>query len=317
MRLCVMVEGQEGVSWDEWQALATRAEDLGFEGLFSSDHYGTVQSRPGRSSFDAWAVLAGLAGRTSRLRLGTLVSPATFRHPSVLAKLAVTVDHQSGGRVEVGMGAGWNTSEHESYGFPLPSMGVRMSLLAEQAEIVHRSWTEEEFSFAGAHYTLREARVLPKPLQRPHPPLIVGGRGGPRSARIAARFADEYNIVSTPRDDAAGVRRTLVDACEREGRDPNELDTSFMTAACIGADRSEVRARAARIGEWIGWDDADGLLRSTEGRWLAGTPDEIVAQVSELADAGVHRVHLQMLLHRDLEAIEMIAREVAPKIAGV
>jgi F420-dependent oxidoreductase-like protein len=317
MRLCLMIEGQESVSWEDWLALAGVAQALGFEGLFTSDHYGSVQGRAGRASFDAWTVLGALAGQTHSIRLGTLVSPATFRHPSVLAKAVVTVDHVSGGRAELGMGTGWFAAEHESYGFPFPSMRLRTSMLAEQIEIVHRSWTEDAFSFAGAHYTLRECRPLPKPLQRPHPPLLVGGRGGPRSAAIAARFADEYNIVSTPRDDATGVRRALVEACEKEGRDPRELGTSYMTAVCIGTDTSDVRARAARIGEWMGWDDAEGLLRTTQGRWLIGTPDDVVAQIAELADAGVGRVHLQMLLHRDLEAIEIIARDVAPKVAGI
>jgi len=312
-----MIEGQESVSWDDWTALADAAERLGFEGIFTSDHYASVQGQAGRSSFDAWTVLGALAAHTTTLRLGTLVSPATFRHPSVLAKAVTTVDHVSGGRAELGMGAGWLTAEHEAYGFPFPSLAVRMSMLAEQIEIVHRSWTEEAFSFSGAHYTLRECRALAKPVQRPHPPLIVGGRGGSRSLAIAARWADDYNIVSTPRDDATGVRRALVEACERERREPGDMGTSFMTAVCIGADHAEVRRRAAQIGEHMGWSDADGLLRSTEGRWLAGTPDEIVAQIAELADAGVGRVHLQMLLHRDLEAIEMIAREVAPKVAGI
>ena len=317
MRLCLMIEGQETVSWDDWLALAEAAERLGFEGLFTSDHYGSVQGQAGRSSFDAWTVLGALAARTSAVRLGTLVSPATFRHPSVLAKAVATVDHVSGGRTELGMGAGWLTAEHETYGFPFPSLAVRMSMLAEQVEIVHRSWSDDVFTFIGAHYTLRECRALAKPVQRPHPPLIIGGRGGPRSLGIAARWADDYNIVSTPRDDAAGLRRALVQACERVGREPADMGTSFMSAVCIGADAAEVRARAARIGERMGWADADGLLKSTEGRWFAGTPDEVVAQIAELADAGVGRVHLQMLLHEDLEAIELIAREVAPKVAGV
>src|SRR3954466_2648217 len=177
MRVCLMIEGQEDVSWEQWVALARACEESGIETLFRSDHYLSVQGEHGRASLDAWATVNALAAVTSRIRLGTLVSPATFRHPSVLAKMAVTTDHVSGGRVELGMGAGWFGDDHSRYGFPFADTATRMGVLAEQLEIVHRQWSEESFSFEGKHYTLEDCHAEPKPVQRPHPPLILGGNG--------------------------------------------------------------------------------------------------------------------------------------------
>jgi alkanesulfonate monooxygenase SsuD/methylene tetrahydromethanopterin reductase-like flavin-dependent oxidoreductase (luciferase family) len=181
-----MIEGQEGVSWDDWVRLARLTEEHGLEGLFRSDHY-TAIIRPEADAHDAWATLAGLAAITERIRLGTMVSPATFRHPSVLARMAVTVDHISGGRVEVGMGSGWYEREHEAHGFPFLDGKQRFTLLAEQVEIVVRSWTEERFDHDGRAYRLRDQHALPRPLQQPHPPLILGGSVKPRFAALAAR----------------------------------------------------------------------------------------------------------------------------------
>src|SRR5215207_6584948 len=193
VRLCLMVEGQNGVTWDQWLALADAAERSGLEGLFRSDHYTSMGDEPG--ALDAWATLAALAARTSRIRLGTMVSPVTFRHPSVLAKMVVTVDHVSGGRAELGLGAGWHEGEHRAYGFEFPPTPTRMERLAEQLELVTRSWTEDAVSFQGRHYRVQDLRALPKPVQRPRPTLLVGGGAGPKSLALAARFADEYNTV--------------------------------------------------------------------------------------------------------------------------
>jgi F420-dependent oxidoreductase-like protein len=275
MRLCVMVEGQEGVNWEDWLALARACEEHGYEALFRSDHYGPVVREEERGSLDAWTTLAGLATITSTVRLGTLVSPATFRHPSVLAKSAVTVDHLSGGRVEVGMGAGWNEAEHRRYGFPFPATRERMEIFAEQLEVVHRQWKSEPFSFEGEHYRLLDCDPHPKPVQSPHPPLIVGGRGGPRSVALAARWADEYNTVSATPDECRALRERIAAACERESREP--LPLSVMTE----------------------------LIRD---------PDEAVRELGELADAGVERVMLQHLEHTDLEPLQVIAERVAPQL---
>jgi F420-dependent oxidoreductase-like protein len=277
MRVCLMIEGQEGVTWDDWVALARAAEELGFEALFRSDHYGPVVGQEELGSLDAWATLAALAAITSRIRLGTLVSPATFRHPSVLAKSAVAVDHVSGGRVELGMGAGWNEGEHRRYGFPFPRTRERMDIFAEQIEIVHRQLRPEPFAFEGEHYTLEEASPLPKPVQSPSLPLIVGGAGRPRSVALAARWADEYNAVSPSPDECRALRERLADACAGEGRDP--LPLSVMTP----------------------------LIRD---------PSEALENLGALRDAGVERVMLQHLEHRDLDALEIVAREVAPRLQG-
>jgi F420-dependent oxidoreductase-like protein len=218
-----MIEGQEDVTWEQWVALARACEESGIETLFRSDHYLSVQGEQGRASLDAWSTVNALAAITSRLRLGTLVSPATFRHPSVLAKLAVTADHVSGGRVELGLGAGWLEAEHRAYGFPFAGTRTRMDVLAEQLEIVHRSWKPGPFSFHGEHYEIENLDALPKPVQQPHPPLIVGGSGGPRSLALAARWADEYNMPFASPDRCRNVGEALAEACSREGRDPLPL----------------------------------------------------------------------------------------------
>jgi len=275
MRLCVMIEGQEGVTWDEWLALARACEEHGYEALFRSDHYGPVVGADERGSLDAWATLAGLAAVTSTLRLGTLVSPATFRHPSVLAKSAVTVDHISGGRVEVGLGAGWNRAEHERYGFPFPELRERMDVFAEQLEVVHRQWKGEPFSFEGEHYRLADSDPRPKPVQSPHPPLIVGGSGGKRSVALAARWADEYNTVSPTPEECRALKQRIADACAREEREP--LPLSVMT----------------------------GLIRD---------PSDAVRQLTELAEAGVERVMLQHLEHTDLDVLGLVAEQVVPQL---
>jgi alkanesulfonate monooxygenase SsuD/methylene tetrahydromethanopterin reductase-like flavin-dependent oxidoreductase (luciferase family) len=190
--LCLMIEGQEGVEWSQWVALAQACERHGLPALFRSDHYLNLDGRhPERGSLDAWGTLCALATATESLRLGTLVSPATFRHPSNLAKLVTTADHISGGRVELGLGAGWHEREHEAYGFEFPPTRARMDILAEQLEVVLGSWGDSETSFEGEHYRLAGLDAQPKPVQRPHPPLIMGGNAGPRSAGLAVRFADE------------------------------------------------------------------------------------------------------------------------------
>src|SRR3954469_24586708 len=196
VRVALMIEGQEDVTWDDWVALADACERSGVEALFRSDHYVSVQGAGERGALDAWATLSALAARTTTLRLGTMVSPTSFRHPSVLAKLVVTADHVSDGRIELGMGTGWSEIEHTANGFPFLSMKERMDVLEEQLEIVHDGhWSVGPFSLSGTYYELQDLRSRPLPVQRPHPPLIMGGAGGPRAARLAARFADEYNTV--------------------------------------------------------------------------------------------------------------------------
>src|SRR3954471_5496204 len=210
-----MIEGQMGVTWEDWVALAEACERLGFEALFRSDHYGPLESSATGGSLDAWSTVCALAAVTRTVRLGTLVSPATFRHPSVLAKSAVTADHISGGRVEVGLGTGWNEEEHRTHGFEFPPLRTRMDRLAEQLEIIAGSWGPGPFSFRGEHWAVEELDAQPKPVQTPHPPLVMGGAAGPRGAALAARFATEYNVVAVPPGEAAAARERLDHACRQ------------------------------------------------------------------------------------------------------
>jgi len=320
VRICLMIEGQEGVAWADWVALAEACERLGFDALFRSDHYLSVDGRGERGSLDAWGTVSALSALTSTLRFGTLVSPATFRHPSVLAKAVVTADHISGGRVELGIGTGWLEAEHVAYGFPFPPMGERMAVLSEQLEIIHRQWTEHTFDFTGEHYRISGLDARPKPVQRPHPPLIVGGSAGPRSARLAARWADEYNTVYVTPEQARERRATLDEACRREDRDPATLRFTMMNGFLVGADRDDLRDRARRLAEWRGESeraaaDLDGWLADTTQPWLVGTPEEIVARLREYEAAGIDGVMLQHHLYTDLEALELIGRAVIPEVA--
>jgi len=311
LRLCLMIEGQEDVTWDQWCALAEACENSALEGLFRSDHYLSVSGRRDLGSLDAWTTLAGLAARTQRIRLGTLVSPVTFRHPSVLAKSVATVDHISGGRAELGIGAGWNVAEHTAYGFPFPDAGVRLEMLAEQIEIVHRQWSDLPFEFTGKHYALDDLNALPKPLQEPHPNLIVGGGANPRSASLAARWADEYNVIYQSPAACSDRRERVAAAWQAEGRDPATLVFSLMTGCIVGANRRELENRARRVmelsdergpvGDWIDARRED---------WVIGTVSEVVDHLGRLRDAGVERVMLQHLAHDDVDMVALIGTEV-------
>ena len=308
-----MIEGQEGVTWEQWLALADACERAGLEGLFRSDHYTSGPDEPG--SLDAWATLAALAARTERIRLGTMVSPVTFRHPAVLAKCAVTVDHVSGGRVEVGLGAGWMEEEHAAYGLPFPPLSERLELFAEQLEIVHGLLTEDEFGFGGRHYRLDGAQGQPRPLQQPRPPLIVGGSARRGTVEPAVRFADEYDTTFVPPDECRRRRVRLDEACERAGRDPSTLLFSLMTGCLVGRDEGELRERARRVLERGGRGrGVDDFLRERRERTVAGTVDEVVARLLEFEAAGVERIYLQHLDHADVEAVELLGAEVAPAV---
>lgn len=318
MRLCLMLEGQEGVTWPQWLAVAEAAERLGFEALFSSDHYVSVQGAPERGSNDAWTILAGLAARTERLRLGTLVSPATFRHPAVLAKVATTVDHISGGRVEIGIGAGWWEEEHRTHGFPFPPVPERFAIFEEQVEIVHGLLAQDRFSFEGAHYALEDCVFRHEPVQRPHPPIILGGRtAGPRMQRLVARFADEFNTVGgTPEEVAARFARIRAGLREA-GHDPAEVTTSLMTWFYVGRDEDEVRDRIerARQREPRAGAFEDFLAEVSRDR-IVGTPERAIARLREYEAAGVERIVLNHELVDDLEHLEVLAHDIAPAVAG-
>jgi F420-dependent oxidoreductase-like protein len=313
MQLCLMIEGQEDVSWPQWVAIAEACEQHGIPALFRSDHYMNLDGQhPERTTLDAWATLCALAAVTSKLRLGTMVSPATFRHPSMLAKTVVSADHVSGGRVELGLGAGWHEGEHRAYGFPFPPTGERVDILEEQLQIVLGNWAEGPFSFEGEHYTLRDLDARPKPVQRPHPPLIMGGSGGGRSARLAARYADEYNTPFPTPDDIRSRKAKVDEACDAAGRE--RLPFSVMTAVLVGRDPTELRERAGRLAEKTG-DDGEAFVNDPPAAWIVGTVEQAAEQLGALRDAGVSRVMCQQLLHDDLDAIALLGGELAPRLA--
>ena len=304
-----MIEGQEGVTWEDWVALASACEEHGVEALFRSDHYISWFDE-NRRVLDAWATLAGLAARTTRLELGTLVSPATFRHPSVLARNAATVDEISSGRVSLGLGAGWQAREHEAYGFEFGTARDRVARLGEQLEIVHRLLHEEWVDFEGAHYKLVDAPGFDCPELN----LLVGGSAKPGTAMPAARFADEYNTLFAPIDELRARQRALDDACERAGRDPATLRRSLMAPVVLGRDEREVQDSARRIGALYGRDPKDVLER--DGRaGPVGTVTEVAEQLKAIEEIGYDRVMLQHLEHQDLDTVALIGRELAPAVA--
>jgi len=302
MRVALMIEGQEGVTWEQWCALADACERYGIDTLFRSDHYISQSNEDGNVAHDAWTTLAGLAARTTTLRLGTLVSPATFRLPGLLANAVATVDHISRGRVELGLGGGWMGREHRAYGFPFPETSTRLAMFAEQLEIIHRLWTEPRVDFRGAHYTLEDAPAQPKPLQQPHPPLLVGGSGTRGTAEPAARFADEYNTPFVSPDDFARIRANVQRACAGTGR---TLRFSTMTTCLIGATHDDAMERAHRLYRRIPRQSSfDEWLDAYRRRSVIGSVDEVAEQLRRYE--GCDRVMCQHLLHDDLEVVELI-----------
>jgi alkanesulfonate monooxygenase SsuD/methylene tetrahydromethanopterin reductase-like flavin-dependent oxidoreductase (luciferase family) len=298
-----MIEGQEGVTWEQWVALAGAAEAAGIEALFRSDHYlGIGRGTDSGGALDAWATLAGLAAVTERLRLGTLVSPVTFRPASVLAKSAVTVDHISGGRVELGIGAGWFEPEHSVYGFPFLTAGERVELLAEQLETILRQWTEDE-------------RTLPRAVQEPHPHLI-GGSGKRGTVEPAVRWANEYNTTGASPEICRERREALDRACERAGRDPATLPLSLMRTCIVGSDEADLREHVARYLElYEPGSSVERFLSGLDEDALIGTADTVAERLARYERAGVTRVMLQHLVHEDLAMVDVIGRELAPAVA--
>lgn len=305
MQVCLMIEGQEGVAWSEWSALARAVESAGLHGLFRSDHYTSFHGEPG-AALDAWATISALAATTDRIRLGTLVSAATFRHPSELARVAVTADHVSGGRIEVGVGAGWFEQEHRQNGFPFPDVAARFDLLTEYVEILVRSWADEPFDLDGQYFVLHGQQARPGPVQLPHPPLILGGAGRPRSLALAARFAQEYNSAFLGLDECRGLRARLDAACQRADRDPSTLPMSLMTLIALGATSNEAEERFSRM---------LARFRAPRERAQVGTIDEVVTVLGQLEAAGVARVYVQHPDRTDFASIELLG-ELARRLGG-
>jgi F420-dependent oxidoreductase-like protein len=303
--LRIFTEPQQGASYDTQLAVAKAAETLGFSAFFRSDHYLAMGGDGLPGPTDAWTTLAGLARETSTIRLGTLVSSATFRHPGVLAIQVAQVDQMSGGRVELGLGTGWFAAEHAAYGIPFPDK--RFGMLTEQLEILTGLWgtpVGETFSHSGEHYTLTDSPALPKPAQA-RIPIVVGGGGPRRTPALAARFADEYN-QAFPEIDAVGPRIGVIEkALSDAGRAADSLTQSVALVLAVGADEAEFSRRAAAIGR----EPAE--LRE---HGVAGTVTEAVDRLSALREAGVQRVYLQVLDLDDLEHLDLVAREIAPHL---
>ena len=309
MQLRIFTEPQQGASYDDLLAVAQAAERLGFDGFFRSDHYlvmGGSDGLPGPT--DAWVTLAGLARETSRIRLGTLVTSATFRYPGPLAVSVAEVDQMSGGRTELGLGAGWYQSEHEAYAIPFPPLGERFERLEEQLAIVTGLWANpigETFSFIGRHYQVKDSPGLPKPVQQPAPPIIVGGHGPTRTPRLAARYASEFNLAFSPLEEFDDGCARVRAACEAVDRDPSSLVYSAALVLCCGADEAEFRRRAAAIGR-----EPDELRE----HGAAGLVPEVAATLDRWRQAGADRVYLQVLDLSDLEHLELVAAEVASQV---
>ncbi|MGB8649782.1 MAG: LLM class F420-dependent oxidoreductase [Mycobacteriales bacterium] len=303
MQLRIFTEPQQGATYDDLLRVARATEDLGFDAFFRSDHYLTIGGDGGVGSTDAWVTLAGLARETSRIRLGTLVTPATFRLPGPLAISVAQVDQMSGGRVELGLGTGWYDAEHTAYGIPFPPVGERFDRLEEQLQVVRGLWAAEgPFSFAGEHYQLTDSPALPKPVQRPGPPIVMGGFGARRTPRLAATYADEYNVPFASLADTTAAFDRVRAACADSGR---SLVLSAAQTVAVGRDEAQAAGRADAIGQSLDHLRAHGL---------GGTVGEVVDRIGQLADAGATRVYLQVMDLADLDHLELIASEVAPQL---
>jgi alkanesulfonate monooxygenase len=310
LEFAVFTEPQQGACYDDLLAVARTGEDCGFDAFFRSDHFlvmGDADGLPGPT--DAWITLAGLAGETTRLRLGTLVTAATFRAPGLLAIAIAQVDAMSGGRVEFGLGAGWYEREHRAYGLAFPAPAERFDRLAEQLEVITGLWaTAGGFNFRGEHYEIIDSPGLPKPVQRPGPPVIIGGTGVRRTPELAARFAAEFNVAFQPSDVACTQFARVEAACRRVERDPTSMRRSAALVVCVGRDDAEVARRAAAIGR-----DVDEL----RANGLCGTPAEVVDRLGGFAEAsGIVRVYLQILDLSDLAHLELLGSDVIPRFAG-
>jgi alkanesulfonate monooxygenase len=312
MDLRIFTEPQQGASYDDLLAVAQASERLGFSAFFRSDHYlvmGPSDGLPGPT--DAWITLAGIARETSTIRLGTLMTAATFRLPGPLAISVAQVDAMSGGRVELGIGAAWYDAEHTAYGIPFPPMGERFERLEEQLAIMTGLWSAPAgtaYSFEGSHYSLVDSPALPKPVQRPHPPIIIGGGGPKRTPRLAATYAAEFNLGFTSPENSARQFDVVRDACRAQDRDPSAMTMSVAQVVCCGTTEADIARRAAAIGR-----EVDELR--TNG--LCGTPDEVIDKLGQFAAIGTTRTYLQILDLADLDHLALLGEDVLPRTAGL
>lgn len=322
-KIGVDVEAQDGMTWEQWHRLATRVEELGYESLWRSDHLFSVACHPERPALEAWTSLAYLATATSRIRFGTLVTPMTFRHPSVLAVQAAAIDELSGGRLEIGLGAGWNEREHEAFGIELPPLRKRFDRLDEGIAVMKALWSGEEATVDGRYFQLRGAVGHPRPAQAPHPPLVIGGTGEKLALRAVAKHADDWNAHGVTLEVHQAKRKVLERHCEELGRDPGTIELSIAGSLAIGETDAGVERAIRAYAEFFplrtpqffpeGAPTTVAALR--ERGWFVGRPDQIVEQIQEIAATGVHRVMVQVMPH-DLPTIELFAEAVLPQVAS-
>jgi len=313
MRYALMTEPQQGLSYDEILALARTAEEAGLEAFFRSDHYASFPGEAGLPTTDAWATLAGLARETKTIRLGTLVSPVTFRIPGNLAKLIQTADEMSDGRIEAGFGAGWNDEEHAQLGIPFPALAERFDMLAEELALIHGLWTEEDgWSFEGKYWQVRDAKRHGQIARgsRRHPHIILGGKGMPRLAELVARYGDEFNLLSASPDAAPAAYGRVRAACQQVGRDPDEIVYSAMTGVLVAETEVDLRTRVNDLMQALGQRASDGeaWLAERRGRWIMGTPDEARERAAALEKQGTQRIMLQDFVPRDLDHVRLMGR---------
>jgi F420-dependent oxidoreductase-like protein len=319
MRFNVMTEPQEGATYEQLRQVAQRAEELGFEGFFRSDHYTSLGPRADAGSTDAWATLSGLARDTSSIRLGSLMSPITWRHPVVLAKTVATVDEMSGGRIELGIGAGWQPVEHQQYGFEFEDFKRRFKWLEESLEIIIGLWTQDRTTVEGTRFSVNDAPFIRKPLQQPHPPILVGGAGGKRTPRLAAKYAQEWNATLADPKVYGERRATVLEACEKIGRDPKTIACSLMSGVLVGADEAEFKDRAHRMYRLMSGNSDDNFepwANAIRGQWIAGSAEEAANRLGEYAEAGCERVMLQFFDLDDLDHLDVVLKEVRPRLGG-
>lgn len=311
MQIGIVIEGQMGLTYERQRALAQRVESLGFAAFYRTDHYESFPGPDDQPTTDAWSVLAGIARETQRIAIGTLVSPVTFRHPGNLAKIAATVQEMAGRQIHVGLGAGWQESEHHRHGFDFPDMPVRAEMLEEQLTVLRGLWTGGDgWSFDGRHYHVSDARFRSRP--EPTPFVITGGEGSPRGMRIAAAFADEFNVTSATPESAREKFAALDAACRAAGRDPATLARSAMTGMLIGRDASILAASVARFMERVGAaGDAEAYMAPRRARWVTGTPSEAAERIRAFRDAGAQRLLLQHFLPNEDEPLDLLAEVVA------
>jgi F420-dependent oxidoreductase-like protein len=317
MQLGVLIEAEAGLTWDRWRRLVAHVEALGFESLWLSDHLLSL-SIAERASLEPWIALTVAAAETTRVRLGPLVSPMTFRHPALLARMAVAVDNLSGGRLVLGVGAGWNDVEHRTYGIPYPPARERLDMLAEGIEVIRRLLADTPAHFAGRHYRLDGADLQPKSAQRPCLPLLIGGMGERRTLPLVAQYADEWNLTTADPVLYRAKSARLAACCQAIGRDPATIARSVAVGLLVGRDGAELRARCETLQRLqprlaaMPVAEVPDAMRAVG--WVVGTPGEIVAQLRALADAGISRAMLQLTDQTDLAALELIARAVMPEL---